>query len=85
MISGLLKTTGKHAVGAWGVGWEVWLDRDGGDAPPIFSSAAELIAASVSIEITYGLAADDVSARRDAIAKIQWNDSLNPWRCSPAR
>ncbi|WP_310482794.1 glycine--tRNA ligase subunit alpha [Chamaesiphon sp. VAR_48_metabat_403] len=65
------------AMGAWGVGWEVWLDGMEVTQFTYFQQCGGIDCRPVSIEITYGLERlcmylQDV----DAIAKIQWNDTL---------
>ncbi|ERN41411.1 glycyl-tRNA synthetase, tetrameric type, alpha subunit [Rubidibacter lacunae KORDI 51-2] len=64
-------------LGAWGVGWEVWLDGMEITQFTYFQQCGGIDCQPVSIEITYGLERlamylQDV----DAIAKIQWNDRL---------
>ncbi|MDB9496678.1 glycine--tRNA ligase subunit alpha [Spirulina subsalsa CS-330] len=65
-------------LGAWGVGWEVWLDGMEITQFTYFQQCGGIDCRPVSIEITYGLERlamylQDV----DAIAKIQWNDTLS--------
>jgi glycyl-tRNA synthetase alpha chain len=65
------------AMGAWGVGWEVWLDGMEVTQFTYFQQCGGIDCRPVSIEITYGLERlcmylQDV----DSIAKIQWNDTL---------
>jgi glycyl-tRNA synthetase alpha chain len=64
-------------LGAWGVGWEVWLDGMEITQFTYFQQCGGLDCRPVSIEITYGLERlamylQDV----DAIDKIQWNDKI---------
>lgn len=64
-------------LGAWGVGWEVWLDGMEITQFTYFQQCGGIDCQPVSIEITYGLERlamylQDV----DAIAKIQWNERL---------
>ncbi len=65
------------AVGAWGVGWEVWLDGMEVTQFTYFQQCGGLDCKPVSIEITYGLERLTMYLQEvDAIAKIQWNDSV---------
>ncbi len=65
------------AVGAWGVGWEVWLDGMEVTQFTYFQQCGGLDCDPVSIEITYGLERLTMYLQEvDAIAKIQWNDTL---------
>ncbi len=65
------------AVGAWGVGWEVWLDGMEVTQFTYFQQCGGLDCDPVSIEITYGLERLAMYLQEvDAIAKIQWNDQL---------
>lgn len=64
-------------LGAWGVGWEVWLDGMEITQFTYFQQCGGIDCRPVSIEITYGLERlamylQDV----DAINKIQWNDQI---------
>jgi glycyl-tRNA synthetase alpha chain len=65
------------AMGAWGVGWEVWLDGMEITQFTYFQQCGGIDCRPVSIEITYGLERlcmylQDV----DAISKIQWSDKV---------
>ncbi|MGK7929368.1 MAG: glycine--tRNA ligase subunit alpha [Spirulina sp.] len=65
-------------LGAWGVGWEVWLDGMEITQFTYFQQCGGIDCRPVSIEITYGLERlamylQDV----EAIAKIQWNESFS--------
>ncbi len=65
------------AVGAWGVGWEVWLDGMEVTQFTYFQQCGGLDCQPVSVEITYGLERLTMYLQQtDAIAKIQWNDRL---------
>ena len=65
------------AVGAWGVGWEVWLDGMEITQFTYFQQCGGLDCRPVSIELTYGLERLTMYLQEvDAIAKIQWNDTL---------
>ena len=64
-------------LGAWGVGWEVWLDGMEITQFTYFQQCGGIDCQPVSIEITYGLERlamylQDV----DRIYDIQWNDKL---------
>lgn len=65
-------------LGAWGVGWEVWLDGMEITQFTYFQQCGGIDCHPVSIEITYGLERlamylQDV----DAINKISWNSSVS--------
>ncbi len=65
-------------LGAWGVGWEVWLDGMEVTQFTYFQQCGGIDCCPVCIEITYGLERlamylQDV----DGINKIKWNDVLN--------
>lgn len=65
------------AVGAWGVGWEVWLDGMEITQFTYFQQCGGIDCHPVSIELTYGLERLTMYLQEvDAIAKIQWNDTL---------
>ncbi len=65
------------AVGAWGVGWEVWLDGMEVTQFTYFQQCGGLDCKPVSIEITYGLERLTMYLQEvDAMSKIQWNDQL---------
>lgn len=64
-------------LGAWGVGWEVWLDGMEITQFTYFQQCGGIDCHPVSIEITYGLERlamylQDV----DSIYEIQWNDTI---------
>ncbi|HSM80572.1 MAG TPA: glycine--tRNA ligase subunit alpha [Nodosilinea sp.] len=65
------------AVGAWGVGWEVWLDGMEITQFTYFQQCGGIDCRPVSIELTYGLERLTMYLQEvDAIAKIRWNDQL---------
>ena len=65
------------AVGAWGVGWEVWLDGMEITQFTYFQQCGGIDCRPVSIELTYGLERLTMYLQEvDAIANIQWNDQL---------
>ncbi|MEB3192654.1 MAG: glycine--tRNA ligase subunit alpha [Snowella sp.] len=64
-------------LGAWGVGWEVWLDGMEITQFTYFQQCGGIDCRPVAIEITYGLERlamylQDV----DAISKIRWNENI---------
>ncbi len=65
------------AMGAWGVGWEVWLDGMEVTQFTYFQQCGGIDCRPVSIEITYGLERLTMYLQDvDSIAKIQWNDTI---------
>ncbi len=65
-------------LGAWGVGWEVWLDGMEITQFTYFQQCGGIDCHPVSIEITYGLERIAMYLQEvDALPKIQWNDQLN--------
>ncbi|MGB3491485.1 MAG: glycine--tRNA ligase subunit alpha [Elainellaceae cyanobacterium] len=65
------------AVGAWGVGWEVWLDGMEVTQFTYFQQCGGIDCRPVSIEITYGLERLTMYLQNvDAIFDIMWNDTL---------
>jgi glycyl-tRNA synthetase alpha chain len=65
------------AMGAWGVGWEVWLDGMEVTQFTYFQQCGGIDCRPVSIEITYGLERLCMYLQSvDSIAKIQWNDTV---------
>lgn len=65
------------AMGAWGVGWEVWLDGMEVTQFTYFQQCGGIDCRPVSIEITYGLERLSMYLQDvDSIAKIQWNDTI---------
>ena len=65
------------SVGAWGVGWEVWLDGMEVTQFTYFQQCGGLDCNPVAIEITYGLERLAMYLQGvDAMADIQWNDTL---------
>ena len=66
------------AVGAWGTGWEVWLDGMEVTQFTYFQQCGGLDCHPVSIEITYGLERLAMYLQNvEAITKIAWNDQIN--------
>lgn len=65
------------AVGAWGVGWEVWLDGMEVTQFTYFQQCGGIDCKPVSVEITYGLERLTMYLQSvDSIFDIQWNDAL---------
>lgn len=65
------------AVGAWGVGWEVWLDGMEVTQFTYFQQCGGLDCHPVSIEITYGLERLTMYLQDvNSIFDICWNDAL---------
>jgi glycyl-tRNA synthetase alpha chain len=65
------------AVGAWGVGWEVWLDGMEVTQFTYFQQCGGIDCRPVSIEITYGLERLTMYLQNvNSIFDIQWNSTL---------
>jgi glycyl-tRNA synthetase len=63
------------ALGAWGLGWEVWLDGQEITQFTYFQQAGGSLCDPVSVEITYGLDRIAISLQRvEAFTAIQWNE-----------
>ncbi len=64
-------------LGAWGVGWEVWLDGMEITQFTYFQQCGGIDCRPVSIEITYGLERLAMYLQEvDAMVKIQWNEQV---------
>jgi glycyl-tRNA synthetase alpha chain len=64
-------------LGAWGVGWEVWLDGMEITQFTYFQQCGGIDCRPVSIEITYGLERLTMYLQEvNAFTKIQWNDGV---------
>ena len=64
-------------LGAWGVGWEVWLDGMEVTQFTYFQQCGGIDCRPVSIEITYGLERLAMYLQNvDEIKKIQWNEKI---------
>ena len=62
-------------MGAWGVGWEVWLDGMEVTQFTYFQQCGGIDCRPVSIEITYGLERLTMYLQQvDAMVEIRWND-----------
>ncbi|MBK8021477.1 MAG: glycine--tRNA ligase subunit beta [Chloroflexi bacterium] len=65
------------ALGAWGLGWEVWLDGQEITQFTYFQQAGGLELEPVSVEITYGLERIALPLQgKDAVWQINWVDDL---------
>src|SRR6266567_5566749 len=65
------------ALGAWGLGWEVWLDGQEITQFTYFQQAGGLKCDPVSVEITYGLERIVLALQcKDAAWDIQWTDDI---------
>ena len=66
------------ALGAWGLGWEVWLDGQEITQFTYFQQAGGLELEPVSVEITYGLERIVLALQgKDAVWDIDWLDPAN--------
>lgn len=64
-------------LGAWGVGWEVWLDGMEVTQFTYFQQCGGIDCRPVSIEITYGLERLTMYLQNvNAFTKIQWNEAV---------
>ena len=64
-------------LGAWGLGWEVWLDGQEITQFTYFQQAGGTLCDPVSVEITYGLDRIAISLQRvSSFTAIRWNDKL---------
>lgn len=65
------------ALGAWGLGWEVWLDGQEITQFTYFQQAGGRQLDPVSVEITYGLDRIAIALQRvHGFTEIQWNETL---------
>jgi glycyl-tRNA synthetase len=65
------------ALGAWGLGWEVWLNGQEITQFTYFQQAGGALCDPVSVEITYGLDRIAISLQRvEGFTAIRWNDQL---------
>jgi glycyl-tRNA synthetase len=65
------------ALGAWGLGWEVWLDGQEITQYTYFQQAGGVPLDPVSVELTYGLERIAIALQRvDSFRDIQWSPSL---------
>jgi len=65
------------ALGAWGLGWEVWLDGQEITQFTYFQQAGGQVLEPVSVEITYGLERIAIALQRvSSFREIQWNQAF---------
>jgi glycyl-tRNA synthetase len=65
------------ALGAWGLGWEVWLDGQEITQFTYFQQAGGINLEPVSVEITYGLERIVLALQgKDAVWGIDWNEAI---------
>jgi glycyl-tRNA synthetase len=65
------------ALGAWGLGWEVWLDGQEITQYTYFQQAGNQLLDPVSVEITYGLDRIAIALQRArGFTEIRWNDTF---------
>ncbi|NMB61107.1 MAG: glycine--tRNA ligase subunit beta [Chloroflexi bacterium] len=65
------------ALGAWGLGWEVWLDGQEITQFTYFQQAGGIVLEPVSVEITYGLERIAMALQGNYnFRTIQWNDQF---------
>lgn len=65
-------------LGAWGLGWEVWLDGQEITQFTYFQQSGGLVLDPVSVEITYGLERIAIALQKvDSFRDIQWNADLS--------
>jgi glycyl-tRNA synthetase len=65
------------ALGAWGLGWEVWLDGQEITQFTYFQQAGGMLTDPVSVEITYGL--DRIAMALQGVRhfrQLHWNDKI---------
>jgi len=66
------------ALGAWGLGWEVWLDGQEITQFTYFQQAGGLALDPVSVEITYGLERIVLALQgKNAVWDIDWNGTIS--------
>jgi len=65
------------ALGAWGLGWEVWLDGQEITQFTYFQQAGGLMLDPVSVEITYGLERIILALQgKNAVWEIDWTENV---------
>ncbi len=65
------------ALGAWGLGWEVWLDGQEITQFTYFQQAGGITLDPVSVEITYGLERIVLALQgKNSVWEIDWNDRV---------
>ncbi|NDJ75252.1 MAG: glycine--tRNA ligase subunit alpha, partial [Chloroflexi bacterium] len=66
------------ALGAWGLGWEVWLDGQEISQFTYFQQAGGLTLEPVSVELTYGLERIVLALQgKSAVWDIDWNPNVS--------
>ncbi len=66
------------ALGAWGLGWEVWLDGQEITQFTYFQQAGGINLEPVSVEITYGIERIVLALQgKDAVWDIDWTDTIS--------
>ncbi len=66
------------ALGAWGLGWEVWLDGQEITQFTYFQQAGGMSLDPVSVEITYGIERIALALQgKDSVWEIDWLDGVN--------
>ena len=74
------------ALGAWGLGWEVWLDGQEITQFTYFQQAGGMQLDPVSVELTYGLERIAIALQRvNSFRDIQWSPAFNRRRSQPSR
>ena len=64
-------------LGAWGLGWEVWLDGMEITQFTYFQQAGGIDLSPISVEITYGIERIAMYLQDvDSVYKIKWNESI---------
>ena len=64
-------------LGAWGVGWEVWLDGMEITQFTYFQQAGGIEVAPVAVELTYGCERISMYLQEvDSVYQLKWNDDL---------
>jgi glycyl-tRNA synthetase len=65
------------ALGAWGLGWEVWLDGQEITQFTYFQQAGGQLCDPVSVELTYGLDRIAIALQQvNGFTEIRWNDTF---------
>ncbi len=65
------------AIGAWGLGWEVWLDGQEITQFTYFQQAGGITCDPVSVELTYGLERIAIALQRiKGFREIKWTDDI---------
>ena len=68
------------ALGAWGLGWEVWLDGQEITQFTYFQQAGGMVLEPVSVEITYGL--ERIAMALQGVRhfrNLRWNEQRTLW------